>query len=373
MINCANFSQIIQDNGVHFFSGVPDSLLKDICGYMSDNYLDNHIIAANEGNAVGIAAGYHLATGNVPLVYLQNSGLGNTVNPLTSLMSEDVYSMPMVLLIGWRGQPGVKDEPQHVMQGRISEDMLTTLDIPYEVISAEMANLEDTIASIVATAKKRSCPVALLVSKGSFEPYKYTKSQDVSALSRESALTIMASQVPASNALIVSTTGKLSRELYEFRKREKSAVVDFYNVGSMGHLSQIALGLAKYSPNKKVFCFDGDGAALMHMGGLAVAASQKLKNYFYIMFNNEAHDSVGGQSTVAANIDFGMVAQGLGFSQVLQASNELELQKIASEILDIEGPVFLEVMIKKGARKELGRPTETPVENKVAFMEYAQK
>lgn len=373
MINCAKFSKIIQDNGVGFFSGVPDSLLKDICGYMSDNYVDNHIIAANEGNAIGLAAGYHLATGGLPLVYLQNSGLGNTVNPLTSLMSEDVYSMPMVLLVGWRGQPGVKDEPQHVMQGRVTEDMLKTLNIPYEIVHADMQDLEGTIKSVVTTAKQRSCPVALLVSKGSFEPYQYTKSEDVSDLSREKALTIMAGHVPTSNGLIVSTTGKLSRELYEFRKQQNAGVVDFYNVGSMGHLSQIALGLAKYSPNKKVFCFDGDGAALMHMGGLAIAASEKLTNYYYIMFNNQAHDSVGGQSTVAANINFGMVAKGLGFSQVLLAKNESELETIASQILAMEGPVFLEVTIKKGARKDLGRPTETPIENKVAFMKYAQQ
>ncbi len=373
MIKCAEFSQVIQNNGVSFFSGVPDSLLKDICGYMSDNYVDNHIIAANEGNAVGIAAGYHLATGGLPLVYLQNSGLGNTINPLTSLMSEDVYSMPMVLLIGWRGQPGVKDEPQHVMQGRISEDMLKTLNIPYEIINADTPDLASTVNSIVSTAKKRSCPVALLVSKGTFESYEYTKSEDVSELSRERALTVLAAHVPSSEGLIFSTTGKLSRELYEFRKREQSDVVDFYNVGSMGHLSQIALGMAKYSPKKQVFCFDGDGAALMHMGGLAIAAAEKLNNYYYIMFNNEAHDSVGGQSTVAANVDFGLVAKGLGFNHVLHAKTEAELQDVASTILDIEGPVFLEVTIKKGARKDLGRPTETPIENKVAFMEYAQK
>lgn len=373
MINCADFSRILHDNGIEFFAGVPDSLLKDICGYMSDKYLDNHIVAANEGNAVGLAAGYHLATGGIPLVYFQNSGLGNTINPLTSLMSEDVYSMPMVLLVGWRGQPGVQDEPQHVMQGRVCEDMFKALDMPYEIISAETEDIDGDIERVVSIARDRSCPVALLVSKGSFEPYKYNKSSDQSALGREEAVKILANEVSNTDALIVSTTGKLSRELYEFRKNENSSVVDFYNVGSMGHLSQIGLGLAKYRQNKKVFCFDGDGAALMHMGGLAIAASEKLKNYYYVMFNNGAHDSVGGQPTVATTIDFEMVAKGLGFAQVFRASSAAELVDAALKIKDVDGPVFLEVVVKKGARSELGRPKETPIENKMAFMEYVQR
>jgi len=373
MIDCAEFSQALQINGVNFFVGVPDSLLKDICGYMSDSFVDNHIIAANEGNAVGIAAGYHLATEGIPLVYLQNSGLGNTVNPLTSLMSEDVYQMPMVLLIGWRGQPGVKDEPQHVMQGRVTEKMLMALNVPYEILTADTESISATVGRILGIAKQRSCPVALLVTKGTFAPYAYQESLNCEGLTREQAVIGLANKITSSEALIVSTTGKLSRELYEFRKQDCSGAVDFYNVGSMGHLSQIALGLAKYTPSKNVYCFDGDGAALMHMGGLAIAASARLSNYYYVMFNNAAHDSVGGQPTVGADIDFQMIAKGCGFATVMRVSTEQELHEAAIKLPDLDAPVFLEIVIQKGARKNLGRPTETPVENKKAFMEYVKK
>jgi phosphonopyruvate decarboxylase len=373
MIQCSDFSEILHDNGIRFFSGVPDSLLKEICGFLSDRFTGNHIIAANEGNAVGIAAGYHLATGELPLVYLQNSGLGNTINPITSLMSEDVYQIPMVLLIGWRGEPGVPDEPQHVTQGKITKEMLSLLSIPFLEISTASTNSDETrnsIAKLISTARDRSCPVAILVSKNTFEAYPYESAEDHAKLTREEAVRTVADATSSPESLIVSTTGKLSRELYAYRARNSSKVVDFYNVGSMGHLSQIALGLAKYSPKRRVYCFDGDGAALMHMGGLAIAAAEKLENYLYVMFNNGAHDSVGGQPTVARALDFEKLALGLGFKEFLHADNAVDLALASKHLASVPGPVFLEVIVKKGARKDLGRPVETPIENKAAFMEY---
>jgi phosphonopyruvate decarboxylase len=380
MVHCFDFSAILRDNGIRFFSGVPDSLLKDICGFISERFTGDHIIAANEGNAVGIAAGYHLATGEIPLVYLQNSGLGNTINPITSLMSEDVYQIPMLLLIGWRGEPGVPDEPQHANQGKITKALLEVLNIPTLEIRDELwsrnaddAELRNSIGGLITTAREKSCPVALLVSKDAFESYPFTAPDDEASLSREHADTTLARALSTPETLIVSTTGKLSRELYEYRKREGSDVIDFYNVGSMGHLSQIALGLAKYAPNRNVFCFDGDGAALMHLGGLAIAAAEKRSNYFYVMFNNGAHDSVGGQPTVARQLDFEKIALGLGFEQYLKATNEEELEAASKRLRELDGPVFLEVLVKTGARSDLGRPVETPRENKIAFMNYVQR
>jgi phosphonopyruvate decarboxylase len=373
MIDCSDFSEIIGDNGIRFFTGVPDSLLKQICGFIADRFDENHIIAANEGNAVAIAAGYHLATGEIPLVYLQNSGLGNAVNPITSLMSEDVYQIPMVLLIGWRGEPGVSDEPQHVTQGRLTPDMLRVLEIPFlEIDSSTTASPETRsgIETLIADARDRSRPVAILVSKDTFGDHRFESAEDDATLTREEAVTRLAEEISSPDSLIVSTTGKLSRELYEYRARSRSDVVDFYNVGSMGHVSQIALGLAKYAPERRVYCFDGDGAALMHMGGLAIVAAENLENYLYVMFNNGAHDSVGGQPTVARSLDFEKIALGLGFRSYTRATNADDLSRAAIQLSTATGPAFLEVLIKKGARKDLGRPVETPIENKVAFMNY---
>ena len=371
MIGCSEFSRILTDNDIRFFSGVPDSLLKEICGFLSDNFVENHIIAANEGNAIGIAAGYHLATGETPLVYFQNSGLGNTINPLTSLMSEDVYQIPVVLLIGWRGEPGKPDEPQHVTQGKITKAMLDVLGIPFLEMSAASEDSEElrkSVAELTRNARERSCPVAILVSKDTFEAYDYQSGDSSATLTREEAVTILAAAISAPKTLIVSTTGKLSRELYEYRRKQESDIVDFYNVGSMGHLSQIALGLAKYLPDRRVYCFDGDGAAIMHMGGLAIVASEKLENYCYVMFNNAAHDSVGGQPTVANELDFEKLAEGFGFRNYWRARDKNELARAAKELANGVGPLFLEVIVRKGARKDLGRPTETPVANKAAFM-----
>lgn len=371
MIRCSDFSDILHENGVRFFTGVPDSLLKEICGFLSDHFKENHVIAANEGNAVGIAAGVHLATGEVPLVYLQNSGLGNTVNPLTSLMSEDVYQIPLVLLIGWRGEPGVSDEPQHVTQGKITKELLDVLRVPFLEIGTNTTNSEETrkaIGQLIATSRAQSSPVAILVSKNTFEAYPFEGAQDQASLSREEAVIQLADSISSPESLIVSTTGKLSRELYEHRASTGSKVVDFYNVGSMGHLSQIALGLAKSLPARRVFCFDGDGAAIMHMGGLAVAAAERLDNYIYVMFNNGAHDSVGGQPTIAHALDFEKLALGFGFRQYLKASTSREIDILSKELATESGPIFAEILVNKGARKDLGRPVETPVQNKIAFM-----
>lgn len=369
MIKTEVFYNLLQQHKIDFFSGVPDSLLKDICAYITDNAPSkNHIIAANEGNAVGLAAGYHMATGKVPLVYMQNSGIGNTVNPLLSLTDKQVYNIPLLLMIGWRGEPGVKDEPQHVTQGEVTTDLLEAMRIPYEVLSADEAEAAKQVEQLVNSIKQSNSPVALLVKKGTFEKYSIKgKIENDYALSREDAIKQIVDQLEG-DEVIVSTTGKTSRELFEYRASLKQAhSADFLTVGSMGHSSQIALGIAIGKPEAKIICIDGDGALLMHAGGLAIIGSQAPANFLHIVINNGAHESVGGQPTVGFELDIPAMALANNYKSAYSVSSADEL----SEVLKLNhkgGPVLVEVKVRVGSRDDLGRPTIKPVDNKKDFM-----
>ena len=368
MINVADFYKSLKSNGVEFFTGVPDSLLKDICGYISDITPKNdHIITANEGGAIGLAIGHHMATGKTPLIYMQNSGLGNSINPLLSLADPDVYSIPMILLVGWRGEPGVKDEPQHVKQGRIHSDLIEAMDIPHFTISAD-SEYEKKINDAVALAEERSCPVILSIKKGSFEKYSIKKIVKTDyELTREQAVKNIVNLID--DDIVVSTTGKTSRELFEYRKEiGDSHNKDFLTVGGMGHANQIALGIALAKPNKTVYCFDGDGAILMHCGSMGIIGNKQPKNFKHIIFNNGAHDSVGGQPTIALDIEIEKIALGFNYRKVFSASCEAELNTKFNEFKVSNGPCLLEILVNKGARKELGRPTISPKDNKKGFM-----
>lgn len=374
MIKNSHIFNILKDNGVGFFTGVPDSLLKYLCAYITDNTTDKeHIIAANEGGAVSLAAGYHLATGKIPLVYLQNSGLGNTVNPLLSLADKKIYSIPMVLLIGWRGKPGTKDEPQHIKQGRIQNDLLRVLDIPFLIIGPDIDDLTDPVNQIIKTAKDNSSPVAIVVQPNTFEEYKLKACfEDKYQLTREEAIETILESVSLKD-IVISTTGKTSREVYEYRERKKQGYQnDFLTVGSMGHASQIALGVT-LNTKKRVICLDGDGAILMHMGALAIIGTKKPKNFIHIVLNNGSHDSVGGQPTVGFSISLTKIAEGCGYSFVESISNKDDLQDALKRAFEKKGPLMIEVLIKKGARPDLGRPKTTPVQNKEALMKLLGK
>jgi len=354
--------------GVGFFSGVPDSLLKDFCAYITDNTeKQNHVIAVNEGAAVGLACGYHLATGRVPLVYMQNSGLGNAVNPLLSLADYDVYRMPLVLVIGWRGEPGVHDEPQHVKQGKVTCAMLESMGIPYTVLEDNEDGVNNQIEVCFKTIAETGSPYAFVIRKDTFAPYTLNKNEEHKAvMTREEAIELIAAN---REGIIVSTTGMTSRELYELRgKAGKGHERDFLTVGSMGHASSIALSIALQKPQIRVTCLDGDGAALMHMGALAAIGTLKPRNYYHIVLNNGAHDSVGGQPTIAPFIDMPAIARACGYEIVYQAKTKKDLIRVLSKRND--GLTFIEVKVKKGARKDLGRPKSTPRENKAAFMKY---
>ena len=375
MISSKFFIKALQDNGIEFFAGVPDSLLKDVCAYMAD-HIDNHhyIISANEGNAVGMAAGYHLATGRIGMVFMQNSGEGNAVNPLVSLTDKEVYTIPVLLLIGWRGEPGVHDEPQHVKQGKVTLPLLDVMDIRHAILSKDETEAARQVAEAVRFMEETHESFALVVEKGSFEPYtlKYKRESHLT-LTREKAIQKMAAAVGPED-VIVSTTGMISRELFEYRTAQgQSHEQDFLTVGSMGHASQIALGIALARPDRRVWCFDGDGACLMHLGGMPIIGSLCPANLIHVLFNNGAHDSVGGQPTVGLDLDFIRLARLFGYVADC-VENEEQLDAAIADLPEwfakYDGPYFIEIRVKKGNRKDLGRPTTTPLENKEAFMKF---
>lgn len=372
MISPRFFVESLAAMQVDFYTGVPDSLLKNICAYITDCLpKESNVIAANEGGAIGLAAGYYLATGKIPVVYMQNSGEGNAVNPLMSLTDKDVYNIPVLLLIGWRGEPGVKDEPQHVKQGKVTLELLKAMGIRYEVLSMNEAECLNQLEKAKAYMEETLEPFALVISKGTFSDYLLQREENEGfTLVREAAIKIVASFME-SDAVAVSTTGMISRELFEYREcMRQSHQCDFLTVGSMGHASQIALGIALQKKDRKVYCFDGDGALLMHLGSVAIIASMHLDNYVHVVFNNGAHDSVGGQPTVALDMNLPKIALACGYVLVLSVADEESLRKALEKVKGVRGPVFLEIKVRKGARKDLGRPTTTPIQNKEALMGF---
>lgn len=373
MIRPEFFIEKLRTSGIDCFAGVPDSLLKNMCAYITDHFDAAHnIIAANEGAAVGLAAGHYLATGQPACVYMQNSGEGNIINPLASLTDQEVYNIPVLLLIGWRGRPGVHDEPQHVKQGKVTTGLLNVMGINYEVLAKEEDKAEKQIAKAIKALQNKDA-FALVIEKDTFDDYKLQNVEvNDLTMSREEAIQTVAAALGEKDC-IVSTTGMISRELFEYRAAmNQGHERDFLTVGSMGHASQIALGIALAQPERRVWCFDGDGAAIMHMGSMAIVANKAPKNYVHVVFNNGAHDSVGGQPTVGLKIDLPAVAKAVGYKATISVDSKEELVKQLSS-LKADGPILLEIKVKKGNRKDLGRPTTTPIQNKEALMQFLKK
>lgn len=356
-----------------FYTGVPDSQLKALCNYLMSQYgIDpkHHVIASNEGNCTALAAGYHLATGKIPVVYMQNSGEGNIINPVASLMNDKVYAIPCVFIIGWRGEPGVHDEPQHIYQGEVTLKLLEDMDIAYFVISKattenELAAKMEEFKQILAVGKQ----VAFVVRKGALEFDGKVKYENNNSMTREEIIKHIVEHT--GNDPIVSTTGKASRELFEIREaRSEDHEKDFLTVGSMGHASSIALGIALQKQDKKIWIIDGDGAALMHMGAMAVIGAHAPKNIVHIVVNNGAHETVGGMPTVAGKIDLVTIAKGCEYPNAVSVDNfenldmELEAAKLKNELS------LIEVKCSIGARENLGRPTTTARENKLNFINF---
>lgn len=375
MISPEFFINSLSAQGIDFFAGVPDSLLKSMCAYIADHKdATRNIVAANEGAAICLAAGHYLATGHIPVVYLQNSGEGNIINPLASLTDKEVYRIPVLLLIGWRGKPGVHDEPQHVKQGRVTIPLLDTMGIKNVVMSRDGYEFLKQLDEAVHFMQKTKEVFAFVIEKETFDSYKLQLETPFTLpMSREEAIQVVAASIGGKDC-IVSTTGMISRELFEYRAvMRQGHERDFLTVGSMGHASQIALGIALEKTDRRVWCFDGDGAVIMHMGSMAIIGSKHLENYIHVVFNNGAHDSVGGQPTVGLDIDLPEVARAVGYNSVHTVSDLDSLKAVLLSIQGESGPILLEVKVRKGNRKDLGRPTTTPVQNKEALMEFLKE
>lgn len=369
MIETAKFYEYLAQNNLDTFFGVPDSLLKDFCAYITANTTsDKHILTANEGNAVALAAGHYLATGKPAVVYLQNSGLGNIVNPLISLADEEVYNIPLLFIVGWRGEPGVKDEPQHIKQGAITLSLLDNLGVKTIILTD---NYQSAIDEAVAYLDETLKPVALVVRKDTFAKFTLPKVPAKYTITREAALEALLTIIEQ-ESVIVSTTGKTSREVFEIRvKQGDSHERDFLTVGSMGHASSIALGIS-LATEKKVYCLDGDGAMLMHLGALGIVAHNAKENFKYVVINNGAHESVGGQPTIAFDLDNKAILKGLGFSKVFEATTITEINEAFPKFNETKKAALV-LYVKQGSRDNLGRPTISPQENKKAFMKFLQK
>lgn len=360
--------------GSDFYVGVPDSQLKALCNYLIANFgiSDKHVIAANEGNAVGLAAGYHLATGKIPVVYMQNSGEGNIVNPVCSLMNEKVYGIPCIFIIGWRGEPGVHDEPQHIFQGEITIKLLDDMNIASFVISKNTA--DDEIRKKMTEwmpLLKEGKQVAFIVRKGAVSYGGNVHYSNENKLLREDIIKKIVDYT--NDDLIVSTTGKASRELFEIRVgRNEGHERDFLTVGSMGHSSSIALGIALQRPDKRVWIIDGDGALLMHMGSMAVLGATNPNNVVHVVINNGAHETVGGMPTVASKIDVVSIAKACGYKNAESVDCMEDLESALKKATNTRELTLIEVKCAIGARDDLGRPTTTAKENKENFMRFVK-
>lgn len=368
--------KLVEIIGAEFYTGVPDSQLKALCNYLMATYgIDqkHHIIAANEGNCTALAAGYHLATGKVPVVYMQNSGEGNIINPVASLLNDKVYGIPVIFIVGWRGEPGIHDEPQHIYQGEVTVKLLEDMDITSFVIGKETTDEEVETAMVgfrklLASGKQ----VAFVIRKGALTDAPKVEYKNGNAMLREEIIRHIV-KVSGEDP-IVSTTGKASRELFEIRVANgQSHKYDFLTVGSMGHSSSIALGIALNKPEQRIWCIDGDGAALMHMGAMAVIGANKPKNMIHVVINNAAHETVGGMPTVAGQIDLVGVAKACGYPKAVRVDSfealdqELEAAKARSELS------MIEVLCSIGAREDLGRPTTSASENRKQFQAFLIK
>lgn len=373
MISAKLFIQALEERGVSFFTGVPDSLLKAFCSCVSEEVpLGRHVIAANEGGAIALAAGHYLATGHLAIVYMQNSGQGNAVNPLLSLADPEVYGIPMLLLVGWRGEPGVKDEPQHLKQGKVTQALFEAIDIPCRLLPDNDQEAAVCLEEMIRRTTTEHRPVALLVRAGTFEPHVRRTLAVRYSLKREAAVEAVVSCLPE-RAAVVSTTGHISRELYEYRERSgQGHEKDFLTVGSMGHASQIALGIALQQADRPVVCLDGDGALLMHLGAAVLIGSLKATNFHHVLLNNGVHDSVGAQKTAGFDVDFVQLALACGYVDAVCVDSEEALLSAFKRQLQKDGPTFLEIRVAPGARKDLGRPKTTPEQNKKAFMDFLQ-
>lgn len=367
------FVEQLKAIGIESLVGVPDSTLKEFCDYINTDGKDEftHYVPANEGAAVGIATGVFLSTNKPACVYMQNSGIGNTVNPITSLINEEVYDIPMLFLVGWRGEPGYHDEPQHKFMGRITKSILETLEIEYSIIGPDTTEVElKEIVNKCIEKLSENKQYSIIIKKDTFEKRSKSTYKNKNTLVREDAIKAILESVESED-IIVSTTGKISREVYEQADLVNGQhQQEFLTVGGMGHASMIALGIADNMKDKKVYCIDGDGAVLMHMGSLGLIGTRKPNNLIHICINNDAHESVGGMPTGAVGMNYSLIAKSCGYPYVYQVDTLDLLKRALEEARTLGETVFIEIKVALQSRENLGRPKETAIDNKLNFMKY---
>ena len=355
MKNSIKLGSLFFKNNITFCTGVPDSLLKPFLKNIKKVGKFKHIQAVNEGNAVSLAAGWQTVSNKVPLVYMQNSGLGNAINPLISLTHSKVYSIPLVLLIGWRGEPNKHDEPQHIEMGKITLDILKLLNIKTIILGKKFSSHK--VNELINYSIKNKKVVAFLVKKEFFnnEGIKEKNNLNSNNILRYNFLETLVDEIEI-NTRIISSTGYTSRELDEIRKRKiNSKGKDFYMVGAMGHTSIFSLGVAE-ATKKKIICIDGDGSMLMHFGSLFTIGQMKKTNLKYILLNNNCHESVGSQKTNINNVNINIISKGLGFQNYTKISNKKNMRILTKKFLNSKKSNFLEVRIKNISIENLGRP-----------------
>ncbi|MFX1314680.1 MAG: phosphonopyruvate decarboxylase [Promethearchaeota archaeon] len=373
MISCRDFFNILNKHNLTFFTGIPDSTFKDLMKYLAENdgkSLDN-IVACNECEAIAIASGYHLATNNIGIVYMQNSGLGKAVNPLTSLCDPDVYSIPILLMIGWRGEPGKIDAPQHKKMGKITLSLLETLQIPYIILNPDLNDVERELNKALNYFNEHKSPYAFIFRRNFFKEYEMKKEYlNTYELTKKEAIKSIMSNI-GNGEIIVSTTGYISRELYEYREStNREHQKHFYNIGAMGCASSIGLSIALQKPKNKVLVFDGDGAAIMQMGAFTTIGKRSPSNFVHILLDNEVHESTGGQPTNSPIINFVKIAIASNYKYAIQIETKEELLKSIKDIKNRIGPVLLTIKVKHEPNLTLKRPDRIPNEYKEDFMNY---
>ena len=365
---------ILASYGMDFYTGIPDSQMEHFCNYLVERFgtIGRHIVPANEGNCAGIAAGYHLATGKVPVIYMQNSGLGNFMNPFVSMLSDRLFGLPCLLIVGWKGEPGKPEQPQHMFQGELTEGTLELFGIPYAVLEKGMdeGRFRSVLLRLFPALGVGMC-AAILVRDGAITADGHAMKEASRGMSREYAIERIVTAAPED--AFVATTGKTSRELYEIRERlALPHYKDFLVIGSMGHASSVALGVALNRPDIRVWCLDGDGSVLMHMGALAAIGTSSPGNLIHVILNNCTYDSVGGQPTMASGMDFRKIAEACGYKACFQAVSPKELETSLAEAKASIGPVLIEARVSNGSRDELGWPRVSPKDAKLAFMSFLQ-
>lgn len=355
MVNQQYLFESLKKMGIDFYTGVPDSLLNNFCLYMVQNIPDGqHVMAANEGNAVAIAAGHYMATGKIPIVYMQNSGIGNATNPLLSLTHDCVYGIPMILVIGWRGDPAINDHAQHKKQGELTPVLMKDMDIPYEILDDENTVIQK-FEWAVSKTKEISSPVALIAKKAILtEKVKKQEYPESGLMNREEAVSAVV-DVLGEDAIYLGTTGRATREVHEQLKiHGVSEGHEFQNVGSMGHVSSVGLGIALAKPEQKVVVFDGDAATVMHMGALATNCRYKAGNMIHIVLNNGVNESVGGQPSAGYLVDLTKIAAACGYKTSVHAvTRKEELQTLVREHKNDGMPLFIDVHVRQGIRSDM--------------------